>query len=199
MTDFKNTLISCQKCGKLIAVKARDFESGTIECTHAGCGQVNPLTQPYYDEQILEGLPAFGRLVQQANSATTYPLRLGINVVGHSPICEVVVERLVHDGKCYISRRHCTIEVIFDKWKGNFRYQLLDGASDLDSNQYKNSLNGTLLNGYLLQNGEKIDIGDQGLIGLGGKDFFRLEVYRILPRMLESYQMLKPLEPDETQ
>lgn len=199
MADFKNTLISCQKCGKNIAVKVRDFESGSIQCTHSGCGEVNPLTQPYYDERILAGLPEFGRLVHQANPVTTYPLRPGINVVGHSPSCEVTVERLVHSGKCYLSRRHCTIEVIFDKWKGTFRYQLLDGASDLDSQQYKNSLNGTLLNGYLLQNGEKIDIGDEGLIGLGGKDFFRLEAYRIPPRMLESYRMLKPLEPDETQ
>lgn len=199
MADFKNTLISCQKCGKLIAVKARDFESGAIQCTHAGCGQINALTQPYYDERILEGLPEFGRLVHQANPTMKYPLRLGINVVGQSPTCEVAVERLMHEGRCYISRRHCTIEVIFDKWRGSFRYQLLDGAYDLDSNQYKNSLNGTLLNGYLLQNGEKIDIGGQGLIGLGGKDFFRLDAYRIPSRMLESYRTLKPLEPDETQ
>ncbi len=199
MADFKNTLISCQKCGKSIAVKVRDFESGSIQCRHPGCGQVNVLTQSYYDERILQGLPEFGRLVHQADPAMSYPLRLGVNVVGHSPTCEVAVERLVHEGKCYISRRHCTIEVIFDKWRGNFRYQLLDGASDSDSQRHKNSLNGTMLNGYLLQNGEKIDIGDRGVVGLGGKDFFRLEAYLIPPRMLESYQLLKPLESDETQ
>ena len=197
--NFKNTLISCQKCGKLIAAKARDFEAGAIQCSHVGCGHINQLTQPYYDERVLQGLPAFGQLVYQGNPAMKYPLRLGRNVVGHSPTCEVAVERLVHEGKCYISRRHCTIEVIFEKWRGSFRYQLQDGASDLDSHHYKNSLNGTLLNGYLLQNGEKIDIGDQGLLGLGGKDFFRLEAYQIPPKMLASYLMSKPLEQDETQ
>ncbi len=199
MANYKNALIACQKCGRSIAVKARDYEVGSIQCTHAGCGHTNLLTLPYYDERILQGLPEFGRLVYQADPSQVFPLRLGTNVVGHSFTCEVAVERLVHNGKCYISRRHCTIEVLFDKWKGSFRYQLQDGASDIDSHHYKNSLNGTLLNGYLLQNGEKIDIGDQGVLGLGGKDFFRLEAFRIPPRMLESYLMLKPLDPDETQ
>ena len=199
MTTFKNTLITCQKCGKRIAVKVRDFENGAIQCTHTGCGYLNPLVQSYYDERILLGLPSFGHLVYVADPIQKYPLRLGTNVIGHSSTCEVVVERYVHEGKCYISRRHCTLEVLFNKWTGRFRYQLQDGASDLDSHQYKNSLNGTQLNGYLLQNGEKMDLADRGLLGLGGKDVFRLEAYLIPERMLESYRVAKAIEPDETQ
>lgn len=182
-----------------MAVRPRDFENGSIRCTHAGCGHVNLLVQSYFDERILQGLPAFGQLVDVANPATRYPLRLGTNVVGLAPSCEVVVERYLHGGHCYISRRHCTIEVLFNKWTGRFRYQIQDGASGIDSHQYKNSLNGTLLNGYLLQNGEKMDLEDRGDLCLGGEDVFRLEAYLIPERMLESYRVSKAIEPDETQ
>lgn len=168
-------------------------------CTHAGCGHSNQLVQSYYDDRILQGLPAYGQLVSPASPTMKYPLRLGTNVVGISPGCEVVVERYIHGGKCYISRRHCTVEVLFNKWTGRFRYQVQDGASDINSHQYKNSLNGTLLNGYLLQNGEKIDMENGGLLSLGGKDVFRLEPYSIPDTMLASYLMVKPIEPDETQ
>ncbi len=122
-----------------------------------------------------------------------------MNVVGTAPTCEIAVERYVHEGKCYISRRHCTIDVLFNKWTGRFRYQVQDGASDVDSHQYKNSLNGTQLNGYLLQNSEKIDMGNGGQLSLGGKDVFLLETYCIPDTMLASYLMVKPVEPDETQ
>lgn len=199
MANFKNTLISCLKCGKLISVKVRDFERGEIRCSHVGCAQLNPLTQPYYDERVLEGLSEFGRLADRDNPALVYPLRHGLNVIGHSPRSAVSVARTLHDGKCYISRQHCTVEVLFDKWKGSFRYQVQDGAFSENTQQYKSSLNGTLVDGYHLQAGERIDIGDQGLLGLGGKDFFRLQACRIPPKMLESYLMQKPIEPDETQ
>ena len=199
MAASKNTLMACQKCGKSVAVRVRDFENGSIRCTHAGCGHVNPLAQSYYDDRILQGLPGFGQLIYQGSPATRYPLGPGINVVGTSSTSDVEVKRYVHAGKCYISRRHCTIEVLFNKWTGRLRYQIQDGASDLDSHQYKNSLNGTLLNGYLLQNGEKIDLDNGELLSLGGKDMFRLEAYRIPDAMLASYLMVKPIEPDETQ
>lgn len=199
MAAFKNTLIACQKCGKSIAVRVRDFENGSIQCTHAGCGHSNRLVQSYYDERILQGLPAFGQLVFQGTPARRYPLGPGMNVVGTSPVCEVAVERYIHEGKCYISRRHCTIDVLFNKWTGRFRYQVQDGASDVDSHQYKNSLNGTQLNGYLLQNGEKIDMGNGGQLSLGGKDVFLLETYCIPDTMLATYLMVMPVESDETQ
>lgn len=199
MTTFKNTIIPCQKCGKLIAVKVRDFENGLIQCTHTGCAHINQLTQAFYDERILLGLPSFGQLIYQQDPALRYPLRASVNTVGHSSLCTVHIERFMHEGKCYISRRHCTIEVAFDKWSGKLRYTLQDGAIDLDSGQYKNSLNGTFLNDYLLRNGEKIDITDPGLVGLGGMDVFKLEAYIIPQSMLETYLIQKPLEPDETQ
>ncbi|RDB02388.1 FHA domain-containing protein [Runella aurantiaca] len=199
MTTFKNTIVPCQKCGKLIAVKVRDFENGAIQCTHTGCGHINQLTLPYYDERILQGLPSFGHLIYHDNPSIVYPLRFGINVVGHSSSCHVHVERFLHEGKCYLSRRHCTIEVLFDKWDGNLRYQIQDGAIDSETGDYKNSLNGTLLNGYLLQNGEKIDVTDQGLVCLGGIDVFRLEVYQIPQAMRQTYLTFKPFELDETQ
>ena len=199
MTTFKNTIIPCQKCGKLIAVKVRDFENGAIQCTHPGCGHINQLTQAFYDERILLGLPSFGQLVYQKDPALRYPLRVGVNTVGHSSSCTVHVKRFINDGKCYLSRKHCTIEVLFDKWTGKLRYTLQDGVIDPESGQYKNSLNGTFLNSYLLQNGEKMDIADQGLVGLGGVDVFRLEAYFIPQSMLQTYLTQKLLEPDETQ
>lgn len=199
MAAFKNTLIPCQKCGKSIAVRVRDFENGSIRCTHAGCGHVNQLVHSFYDDRVLQGLPGFGQLIYQGTPAARYPLRIGINVVGTAPTSDIAVERYVHEGKCYISRRHCTIEVLFNQWTGSFRYQLQDGASDVDSRHYKNSLNGTQLNGYLLQNGEKIDMGNGGKLSLGGKDVFFLETYCIPDTMLATYLTVKPIEPDETQ
>lgn len=199
MAAFKNTLISCQKCGKSVAVRVPDFENGSIQCTHAGCGYINQLVQAYYDDRILQGLPDFGQLVYQGTPVARYPLRPGLNVVGTSPACDVEVERYDYEGKCYISRRHCTIEVLFNTWTGRLRYQIQDGASDMNPHHYKNSLNGTLLNGYLLQNGEKIDLENGGLVSLGGKDIFRLEAYYIPEAMLTSYLIMKPFEADETQ
>lgn len=196
---FKNTILNCQKCNKLIVAKTKDFEQGSIKCTHLGCGFINLLTEYYYDEKILSGLSTFGYLIYQKNPSKRYPLQVGINTIGHSPTCNVQVERFLHDGKCFISRQHCTIEVLFNKWSGQLRYVLQDGAMDEASSTYKTSLNGTQLNGYLLRNSEKMDITDKNLICLGGSDFFRLEVYLFPAAMLETYLVSKSFGADETQ
>ncbi|HAK76313.1 MAG TPA: hypothetical protein DCM71_05255 [Runella sp.] len=199
MATFKNAIINCQKCGKLIIVKSRDFEKGTIQCAHQNCGYVNKLTLEFYDDRILQGLPLFGQLVYVENPSLSYPLQMGVNTIGHSSSCTVHTERFIHDGKCYLSRRHCTIEVFFDQWTGLLRYILQDGALETESGQFKYSLNGTSIGSYFLKNGEKLDVPNKGLINLGGRDIFRLEVYEIPTAMLQSYKVSKLFDPDETQ
>ena len=34
MTPFKNSIINCQRCGRILIVRIRDYENGTIICSH---------------------------------------------------------------------------------------------------------------------------------------------------------------------
>lgn len=197
-----NRLINCQHCNRLVMVKPSNFEQGFIKCTHQGCGFVNQfIVQSYYDPAIVVGLPEYGSLVLVNNPAIRYPLRFGRNVIGTGETSEIVMEReqFVHHGKCFISRRHCTIELTFDKWKGVLRYQLQDGALDEASNQLKPSLNGTFLENTKLLSDEIIDIPDSGVITLGGKDSFMLNAYHFPEQMLKTYLVQDYFEPDTTQ
>ena len=123
----------------------------------------------------------------------------GANVIGTADSCTVQVGRLVHDGRCYISRRHCTLTVVFDKWTGQLRYQLCDGALEEASQTIKYSLNGTMLNGTPLLKTECLDVGNSQEITLGGIDRFRLTHYTIPPLMLETYKVDLDFNPDRTQ
>ena len=181
-------------------VRAADFERGDITCSHVGCGVVNELqTGYYYDEAIVNGLPDFGELTYLGDSPTTYSLRFGSNVIGTADTCAVRVERFMHGGQCFISRRHCTLTLTFDKWTGQLRYQLQDGAIDPATPTLKPSLNGTLLNGAPLQPGEMIDVGDGEIITLGGVDRFRLKQAVLNPAMLDTYKVPLAFNPDRTQ
>ncbi|MCY7350495.1 MAG: FHA domain-containing protein [Cytophagaceae bacterium] len=200
MISFKNTLINCQYCGQAIMVKAADAERGEIVCKHPNCGKVNLLNmQTCYDPAITEGLPTFGQLTYAGRPDLVYPLRFGKNVIGTGSDCEVAVERFQHGGKCYISRRHCTLDVTFDKWRGQLRYLVQNGAFDPAVNQHRNSLNGTYLNEVLLKDTEQIDVSEGNSIRLGGNDQFLLETYRIPEPMLATYRVTSCFDADSTQ
>lgn len=192
--------MDCQYCGRKIMVKPADYARGEIVCSHVGCGYMNILTSSvYFDEAIVNGLPEFGRLVYTGKADVRYPLRFGQNVIGTSEGCPVRVERYLHNGRCFISRRHCTLTVTFDKWSGQLRYHVQDGAVDPGTNTFRNSLNGTFLNQLLLQPTEIIDVPDGGVITLGGVDAFQLTHAVISPVMLDSYKIRAAYNPDSTQ
>ena len=200
MSGFKTTLIVCQQCGRRIMVRAADAERGSITCSHVGCGAVNILQKSFhYDENIMRGLPEFGQLTYLGNPKTAYPLQFGPNVMGTDESCTVQLDRFVHNGRCFISRRHCTLTVTFDKWSGQLRYQLQDGALETGKQEMKYSLNGTQLNGSPLQRTEIIDVDDEGIIALGGADRFRLTHFTIPAPMLDTYKVELDFNPDRTQ
>ncbi|RRB17938.1 FHA domain-containing protein [Larkinella knui] len=200
MNGFKTTLIACQHCGRRIMVRAADAARGSITCSHVGCGAVNSLQSAFqYDEAIVQGLPEFGKLTYLNKPEITYPLQFGPNVIGTGDSCTVQVERFVHNGRCFISRRHGTLTVTFDKWSGRLRYQLQDGALDESRQHLQPSLNGTLLNGIPLQKMELIDVENEGVITLGGADRFRLAHFSIPAAMLTTYKVDLAFNPDRTE
>jgi FHA domain len=201
MGAFKTTLQNCQQCGRKIMVRPADVERGSITCTHLGCGAMNVFHKAFqYDSSLATGLPAHGQLTY-LNSAVPVmlPIQLGINVIGTDSACQIQVSRYQHEGRCYISRRHCTLTVTLDKWLGTLRYQLQDGAVDPVEKTLKPSLNGTMLNGVLLLKGEQIDVDNGGLITLGGIDQFRLSHQLIDPVMRDTYRVDIHLSADQTQ
>ncbi|MBD2699295.1 FHA domain-containing protein [Spirosoma sp. BT702] len=200
MGGFKTTLITCQQCGRRIMVRAADVERGFITCSHTGCGAVNVLeTTGYYDEGFLHDLDSLGQLTYQGDSIRTYSLQFGSNVIGIASSCTVQVERSVHNGRCFISRRHCTLTVTFDKWTGLLRYQLQDGAVDPATQVMHHSKNGIQLNGVTLAKAELIDVPDGGIITLGGLDQFRLNHVSISPDALITHKVETVFNPDQTQ
>lgn len=200
MSGFRTTLINCQQCGRRIMVRPSDAERGSIQCSHIGCGAVNTLaTGSYFDETIVRGLPGFGQLTYLNDQASTYPLQFGRNVIGTSDLATIRVDRFMHNGKCFISRRHCTLTITFDKWAGTLRYQLEDGFADPETREKQFSLNGTSLNHIALQKTEVIDVADGGIITLGGADRFQLTHYLIEPVMLSTYKVDLAFNPDHTQ
>ncbi len=193
-------LLVCQQCGRKIMVRTADVERGSITCTHTGCRATNALQSAFfYDENVVRGLPSFGHLVNPDDPETTYLLQFGPNVIGTADSCTVQLNRLVHDGRCYISRRHCTLTVAFDKWTGQLRYQLCDGAIDEATQAMKSSLNGTMYNGVPLSKTECIDVGTNQAITLGSVDRFQLTHYFIPPLMLDTYKVNLDFNPDRTQ
>jgi|GEM_PF-968739 len=200
MSGFRTTLINCQQCNRKIMVRAADIQRGSIVCSHVGCGAINMLeTASYYDESIVEGLPGFGQLTYANSPKQPYLLQFGKNTIGTSETCTIPVERSLHEGRCFISRRHCTLTVTFDKWAGKLRYQLQDGTIDPITQEVQASLNGTLLNGILLQKTEIIDVEDGGVITLGGIDRFVLTHFALNPDMLATYRVDLAFNPDSTQ
>ncbi|WP_338874424.1 FHA domain-containing protein [Spirosoma sp. SC4-14] len=200
MSGFRTTLINCQQCNRRIMVRASDAQRGSIVCSHVGCGAVNILqTASYYDENLVRGLPGFGQLTYASSPDITYPLQFGKNIIGTSETCTIRVERFLHEGRCFISRRHCTLTVTFDKWTGKLRYQIQDGTTDPSTHEIHTSLNGTLLNEMPLRKTEIIDVDDGGIITLGGADRFILRHFALNPDMLATYRVDLAFNPDRTQ
>ncbi len=200
MSGFKTSLITCRQCGRRIMVRGTDAERGYIVCSHMGCGATNDLQVGFqYDESIVNGLPGFGCLTYLGQPKTLYLLQFGPNVIGTGETATIRVGRYQHNGRCFISRRHCTLTVSFDRWTGQLRYQLHDGATDPDALTIRYSLNGTLLNNVPLQKTEIIDVDSEGIITLGGADRFRLTHQFIDPAMLETYKVDLAFNPDRTQ
>jgi pSer/pThr/pTyr-binding forkhead associated (FHA) protein len=200
MALSKISLMSCLHCGGKLMIRPADVERGFIVCTHTGCGSTNPLAQSVeYDQRLALDLPTHGLLVYQSDPAVVLRLRFGQNVIGTGEGSTGRVARYEHRGRCYISRRHCTLTVAFDPWAGTLRYQLQDGATDPADRQHKSSLNGTYLNGARLQAQELIDMGHHDLVSLGGADVFRLEQATIDPLLRETYKITRDFNADATQ
>ena len=149
----------------------------------------------YYDENLLEALPEFGFLTDPAGSR--YSLRPGPNVLGTEAGCSVQVPRWLHEGRCYVSRRHCTLTVGFDKWTGRLRYLLEDGADGPDGR--RQSLNGTFLQKIKLHPGEQVDVTDGQQLGLGPLDALQLAAFVPGPPLLATYRVQLGFNPDLTQ
>ncbi|GAB3991311.1 hypothetical protein GCM10028807_21110 [Spirosoma daeguense] len=200
MSKFKTSLISCQQCGRRIMVRTADMERGSIICSHTGCGTMNVLaTDVHYDENLITDLPSFGQLTYLGNVPKTYSLQFGANVIGTSSSCTVQVERIMHNGRCFISRRHCMLTVTFDKWTGQLRYQLQDGTIDPATQAILPSMNGTQLNGNALAKTELVDVADGGIITLGSVDRFRLTHAVISQSILDAHKIQTVFNPDQTQ
>ena len=155
--------------------------------------------QIQYDERIVQGLPAFGHLSLLGDSSVRLPLRYGVHTLGTSKQADLSVPRLLHNGRCYISRGHCTLTVAFDRWTGQLRYQLQDGAIDPDTGERRPSMNGTLIDKIALKPGEIMEIPNGGQVILGGMDVFQLTHYPIDPAMLATYEMSLGYNPEQTE
>ena len=196
----KLSLMDCGYCGRKIMVRSTDVERGSIVCSHPGCGQINSLTLTVeYDERLALDLPNHGHLTYLGDPAVVLRLRFGANVIGTGDSASLRVARYTHKGRCYISRRHCTLTVAFDQWAGTLRYQLQDGAPDPAERVHKPSLNGTLLNGVALRPTELVDMAPGDLLSLGGADVFQLSPAQIDPVVRETYRISRDFNADLTQ
>jgi hypothetical protein len=169
------------------------------------CFHLNPIiTTTTYDERILLGLPHYGALVSVNNPALRYPLRVGPNVIGvgtvEKPDVQLARDTYTHNGLCYISRRHCTLTVEFNKHNGQLRYLIKDGDGSIDpeTGQHNASKNFTFYQDKKMDAKEEFYLNDQDIINLGGEDEFRLEQYVIPEKMLETYKIIKPVEEGGT-
>ncbi|TDE08302.1 FHA domain-containing protein [Dyadobacter psychrotolerans] len=195
MDKVKNEIIACSKCRNGSLVIAKDFAAGFFLCKK--CGHVNTVSTQVYDEEVLEKLPHTGFLVSVNNPSEIYALRPGVNVIGVGEMADVVLKRVTHDGKCFISRQHCTITVSFGKWNGQLSYLLEDGAADPTGGR-KASLNHTFYKGKKVEQQDALYVGNQDLINLGGEDAYRLEHYIIPAGTLENYKISQRVEDGGT-
>jgi hypothetical protein len=197
MSTFTNYQTTCAKCKKPHYVQLKDYKAGAFKCMH--CTHLNPVTTITYDESILQGLPHYGALVAMNNPAERYPLQIGPNVIGVGKEADIQLARdtYIHNGKCYISRRHCTLTVAFDTRKGQLRYLIEDGALNTKG-QREASLNFTFYQNKKMESQDALYLNDQDLINLGGEDAFRLQQYVIPEQMLETYQIRGKKDDDDT-
>jgi pSer/pThr/pTyr-binding forkhead associated (FHA) protein len=198
MNQFKNETLACTACKKTNFVKIKDFEAGFYVCSHKDCGVKNVLTGVFYDPIITKGLPQFGMLVAADNPTDRYPLLFGENAVGRGIQADVRLKAKTHNGQIFMSRHHCTITVSFDKWAGELKTTIKDGALDLDSATFEASKNGTFRNNKKIESVEEHYLNHNDTINLGGSDAFRFEAYTIPAAMLDTYKKTNKIDPEGT-
>lgn len=176
----------CYQCGEIISPRAKDFRAREYQCK---CGYINIIAKSVaYDGRVLFGMPIYGTLVYMDNPNKRYMLNSLKNKVGRGVGCNVRLERFEHDGKCYISNYHCTINIGFDNHTGKIRYEISDGVVQEGEN-LKPSTNGTLVNNMRLKYEDKVEIPEGGIINLGGIDKFRIEPFVIPKETLDTYKV----------
>lgn len=191
--EAKPTRINCRGCGRAVQVRQPDIDAGSVTCQHKGCpNPVNSLFREEYNSAILDGLPGFGTLVSVEHPARQYALRAGLNVIGVSETATICLDReqYMQEGLCHISRRHCTLLVEFNTRTGQLDYFVEDGDGAIhpETGAKNKSLNGTMLNGVLLKEGELIGVLKTTVLNLGGLDQFRIVPYQIPAAMLQTYK-----------
>jgi len=136
-------------------------------------------------------------IVKDEITATqTFVLKKGINTIGRLSKARPA-DIMVDTDDEYVSRPHCTIEVKIGK-SGMVEYVLQDGISQPDGT-WKNSLNGTYLNGQeprlsefdriYLNDGETVQIGVTKLV---------LKSYELSATLQQAYRQVEDMDYERT-
>lgn len=177
------------------------------------CGYINPLpgppVLPVLPKPLLPGeehptvlqkhaLPTeVGWLLVDDEQAmpSSLTLRLGINTVGRQSIM-APSDLMLTTADDSMSRQHCTIEVRINRG-GSLEYILQDGAQRPDG--WKNSLNGTFVNGSQTKLGEydRIYLSEGNVIQLG-KTKLTLKTLQLTEALRQSYRQAGPTDIQQT-
>ena len=132
----------------------------------------------------------------EVTATQTFVLRKGINTIGRLSKARPA-DIMVDTDDEYVSRPHCTIEVKIGK-SGLVEYVLQDGIAQPDGT-WKNSLNGTYLNGQeprlsefdriYLNDGETVQIGVTKLV---------LKSYELSATLQQAYRQVEDMDYERT-
>lgn len=132
----------------------------------------------------------------EVTATQTFILRKGINTIGRLSKARPA-DIMVDTDDEYVSRPHCTIEVKIGK-SGMVEYVLQDGVAQPDGS-WKNSLNGTYLNGQeprlsefdriYLNDGETVQIGVTKLV---------LKSYELSATLQQAYRQVEDMDYERT-
>lgn len=132
---------------------------------------------------------------QLAATPPVLPLRLGLNRVGRQSTLAPSELMIVTPDET-MSRQHCTLEVRINR-TGTVDYILQDGAQQPEG--WKNSLNGTFLNGSKTRLGEydRIYLTEGSLIQIG-QVTLTLETRQLTEALRQQYRRADPPDVQET-
>lgn len=177
------------------------------------CGYINPLPgpqqAPVLPKPLLPGeehptilqkhaLPTeLGWLLvdDEQTTPSTLTLRLGLNTIGRQSVMAPSDLMLITADEA-MSRQHCTIEVRINR-TGAPEYILQDGAQRPEG--WKNSLNGTFVNGSPTRLGEydRIYLGEGNVIQLGQTNL-TLKTVQLTEAVRRSYSQAAPADLQHT-
>ncbi len=174
------------------------------------CGYINPLPGPPVVPKLptpgeehptvlqKQALPTeMGWLSVEGEQATpsVLILRLGLNTVGRQSVMAPSDLMLVTADEA-MSRQHCTIEVRINR-SGLLEYILQDGAQRPEG--WKNSLNGTYVNGSQTRLGEydRIYLSEGHVIQLG-QTKLTLKTLQLTEALRQSYRQAGPSDMQQT-